>query len=77
MIVAKNLRGEALEQTLEKYIFRPVKSFEDALTNLKVQFNALKEVKQVEGYSKEISKMEKDINDLQSILEGMKKKLEK
>ncbi len=77
VIVAKNLRGEALEQTLEKYIFRPVKSFEDALTNLKVQFNALKEVKQVEGYSKEISKMEKDINDLQSILEGMKKKLEK
>ena len=77
VIVAKNLRGEALEQTLEKYIFRPVKSFEDALTNLKVQFNALKEVKQVEGYSKEISKMEKDINDLQAILEGMKKKLEK
>ena len=27
VIVAKNLRGEALEQTLEKYIFRPVKSF--------------------------------------------------
>lgn len=77
VIVAKNLRGDALEQTLEKYIFRPVKSFEDALVNLKVQFNALKEVKQVEGYSKEISKMEKDINDLQSILDGMKKKLEK
>ena len=52
VIVAKNLRGDALEQTLEKYIFRPVKSFEDALVNLKVQFNALKEVKQVVGYSK-------------------------
>ena len=77
VIVAKNLRGEALEQTLEKFIFRPVKSFEEALVNLKTQLFAIKEIKQLEDYSKEISKMEKDINEMQSIIDSMKKKLEK
>ncbi|MBR3945665.1 MAG: TlpA family protein disulfide reductase [Bacteroidales bacterium] len=77
VIVAKNLRGEALEQTLEIYIFRPVKSFDEALTNLKVQYNALKEIKQVEEFPKEMKKMGKDIDDMQTQLENMKKKLEK
>lgn len=77
VIVGKNLRGEALEQALEKYIFRPVKSFEDALVNLKTQLFALKEIKQLEDFSKEISKMEKDINDMQAIIDSMKKKLDK
>ena len=77
VIVGKNLRGEALEQALEKYIFRPVKSFEDALVTLRTQLNALKEIQQLNEYSKKISKMEKDINDIQSLLDGMKKKLEK
>ena len=77
MIVGKNLRGEALEQALEKYIFRPVKSFEEALTMLRTQLNALKEIQQMDEFSKEISKMEKDINEIQSLLDGMKKKLEK
>jgi len=77
IIVAKNLRGEDLENTLEKYIFRPVKAFEEALVNLKVQLFALKEIEQLEGYSKEILKMEKDINEMQSIIDSMKKKLEK
>ena len=77
VIVAKNLRGEVLEQTLEKYIFRPVKSFEEALVNLKTQLFALKEIQQLDEYSKEISKIEKDINDIQSLLDGMKRKLEK
>ena len=77
VIVAKNLRGEALEQTLEKFIFRPVKSFEDALVSLRTQLNALKEIQQLDEFSKEIAKMEKDINEIQSLLDGMKKKLEK
>ena len=77
VIVGKNLRGEALEQALEKYIFRPVKSFEEALTMLRTQLNALKEIQQMDEFSKEISKMEKDINEIQSLLDGMKKKLEK
>lgn len=77
VIVAKNLRGEALESALEKFIFRPVKSFEEALVNLKTQLFALKEIKQLEDYSKEISKMEKDINEMQSIIDSLKKKLEK
>lgn len=77
VIVGKNLRGEALEQALEKYIFRPVKSFEDALVNLKTQLFALKEIKQLEDFSKEISKMEKDINEMQAIIDSMKKKLDK
>lgn len=77
VIVGKNLRGEALEQALEKYIFRPVKSFEDALVTLRTQLNAMKEIQQLDEFSKEISKMEKDINEIQSLLDGMKKKLEK
>jgi thiol-disulfide isomerase/thioredoxin len=77
VIVAKNLRGEALESALETYIFRPVKSFEEALVNLKVQLFALKEIKQLDEFSKEISKMEKDINEMQSLIDSMKRKLEK
>ncbi len=77
VIVGKNLRGEALEQALEKFIFRPVKSFEEALVTLRTQLNAMKEIQQLDEFSKEISKMEKDINDIQSLLDGMKKKLEK
>ena len=77
VIVAKNLRGEALELALEKYIFRPVKSFEDALVTLRTQLNALKEIPQLNEFSKEISKMEKDINEMQSMIDGMKRKLEK
>lgn len=77
VIVAKNLRGEALEQTLERYIFRPVKSFEEALINLKGQVQALKEVKQLDEFSKDISKMEKDVKKMEAVLESMKKKLEK
>jgi hypothetical protein len=37
----------------------------------------MKEIPQLNEYSKEISKMEKDINDIQSLLDSMKKKLEK
>ncbi|MBR5983520.1 MAG: TlpA family protein disulfide reductase [Bacteroidales bacterium] len=77
VIVGKNLRGEALELALEKFIFRPVRSFEEALVNLKTQLFALKEIKQLADYSKEISKMEKDINEMQSIIDSLKKKLEK
>jgi len=77
VIVGKNLRGEALESALEKFIFRPVKSFEEALVALRTQLNAMKEIPQLDDYSKEISKMEKDINDIQSLLDAMKRKLEK
>ena len=44
---------------------------------LRTQLNALKEIQQMDEFSKEISKMEKDINEIQSLLDGMKKKLEK
>jgi len=37
----------------------------------------MKEIPQLDDYSKEISKMEKDINDIQSLLDAMKRKLEK
>lgn len=77
VIVAKNLRGEALEQTLEKFIFRPIKSFEEALVSLKTQLYALKEIKQLDEYSKDIANIEKEINKIQSQLDAMKKKLAK
>lgn len=75
VIVAKNLRGEALEQKLESLIFKPVKSFEEALVNLKIQLYALKEIKQLDEYSKEISNIEKEIAKIQSELDGIKKKM--
>lgn len=77
VIVAKNLRGEALEQMLENLIFRPVKSFEEALVNLKIQLYALKEIKQLDEYSKEISNIEKEISKIQSQLDDIKKKIKK
>lgn len=77
VIVAKNLRGEALEQTLEKFIFRPIKSFEETLVSLRTQLYALKEIKQLDKYSKDIANIEKEINKIQSQLDAMKKKLAK
>lgn len=77
VIVAKNLRGEALEQTLEKFIFRPIKSFEETLVSLSTQLYALKEIKQLDKYSKDIANIEKEINKIQSQLDAMKKKLAK
>ncbi|MCF0206627.1 MAG: redoxin domain-containing protein [Bacteroidales bacterium] len=74
VIIAKNLRGEALEQTLEKNIFRPVKSFEDAFVKLKIQFFALKEIKQMQKYEKEIAKIEKELDAIQEQIETLKKK---
>ncbi len=73
VIVAKNLKGEALELALDKLIFRPVKSLEEALVNLKIQVNALKDIQQMDEHSKEIEKIEKRIAEIQKQIDVLKK----
>lgn len=73
VIIAKNLRGPALEAFLETQIFRPVKSFEDAYKELEIQLNAMKEVPQLKKFDKEIANIEKQLSQIEKSLEAIKK----
>ncbi|MDI9535510.1 MAG: TlpA disulfide reductase family protein [Bacteroidota bacterium] len=73
IIVAKNLRGSILEETLEKYvIIDPVISFEDKLKDLKLEYNNLEHSDEY-GNSKELKKLKKNIDNIEKSIKTLKK----
>lgn len=73
IIIAKNLRGENLELTLEKYIVKnPSEEFESKLNELVLEYNRLVNTEEYAG-KKELKKIKKSINSIQSLLKNLKK----
>ncbi|PLX06766.1 MAG: TlpA family protein disulfide reductase [Marinilabiliales bacterium] len=72
VIIAKNLRGEKLDEELAKYEVKdPVIEFESALNDLRIEYNRLAGS---EKYAdrKELKKIEKTMKKLESLIEQMK-----
>lgn len=73
VIVAKNLRGEALGETLSNYVLKdPITEFESKLEMLEYEFNRLESS---EKYSnkKELKAIKKKISELQDMINKLKK----
>jgi hypothetical protein len=69
IIVAKNLRGEALAATLEKYIVKdPAKELKKSVQNLQYQLNDLKSFQKDNKNDKNIKSIEDKIKEIQDIL---------
>ncbi|MDD2386365.1 MAG: TlpA disulfide reductase family protein [Bacteroidales bacterium] len=72
VIIAKNLRGEKLENELEKYIrIDPVVVFEMTLNELELEYNLL-ESSEKYADKKELKKIKKNIGTLKKIVQGIK-----
>jgi len=72
IIVAKNLRGEVLSNTLDKYIVKdPIDEFTYAYNQLKLEYNRLAGS---EKYSnrKELKKLKKNLDSIESIINALK-----
>ncbi len=73
VIIGKNLRGEALEATLEKYIVKdPALQFKTALTQLNLEYNRLAETEEYAN-RKELKKIKKSIDSIEKLIDSMKK----
>lgn len=73
VIIAKNLRGDALEATLEKYIVKdPADEFKSVLTQLSLEYNRLAGSEQYTG-RKELKQIKKSIDNLEKLINSMKK----
>lgn len=73
VIIAKNLRGESLEKTLERYILKdPLEQFEKTLNQLILEYNFLKSSDEYSN-RKELKKIQKNIDGLNKIISSMKK----
>lgn len=76
IIVAKNLRGESLEETLKKYVQKdPLEEMEKALTQLIKQHKRLESHKKYADQDKEIQKVAKAIDKLQGEINELKEAL--
>lgn len=72
VIIAKNLRGEKLENELEKYIrIDPVVVFEMTLNELELEYNLL-ESSEKYADKKELKKIKKNIGTLKKLVQGIK-----
>lgn len=73
IIIGKNLRGENLELTLEKYIVKdPTEAFESKLKELVLEYNRLVNNDEYSN-RKELKKIKKSIDSIQSLLKTLKK----
>lgn len=73
VIIAKNLRGEALELTLDKFIIKdPIQEFEVALKQLDLEYNRLASSDQYSN-KKEMKKLNKGIDNIEKIVDDLKK----
>ena len=72
IIIAKNLRGESLAATLEKYIKKdPKKETQKSLQNFQYQLNDLQNFQQDGKNAKKFQEIEKKIQEIQEILEKL------
>jgi thiol-disulfide isomerase/thioredoxin len=73
VIIAKNLRGETLELTLDKYIIKdPIQEFESALKQLNLEYNRLESSDQYAN-RKELKKLKKGIVSIEKTVDSLKK----
>lgn len=73
VIVAKNLRGAALETTLERYILLdPLDGFEKTLNQLLLEYNALCSSDEYAN-KKELKKLKKNIDSINKIISTLRK----
>ena len=72
IIIAKNLRGEALKETLEKYILiDPIKDLEKKIEELEYAYNRLASNQKYEN-KKELKEIKKEIENIQKLVEKLK-----
>lgn len=71
VIVAKNLRGSTLTQTLEKFVVKdPLVEFTTKLSELKIEYNNLSNDAKYSG-SKKVVEISKKIEDIERILNSL------
>ncbi|HNQ67912.1 MAG TPA: TlpA disulfide reductase family protein [Bacteroidales bacterium] len=72
IIIAKNLRGEALESTLERYVLKdPLEQFEKTLNLLVLEYNNVNSSDQYKN-RKELKKIKKNIDNLNALINSIK-----
>jgi thiol-disulfide isomerase/thioredoxin len=72
IIIAKNLRGEALESTLERYVLKdPLEQFEKTLNQLVLEYNNVYSSDEYKN-RKELKKIKKNIDNLNTLINSMK-----
>ena len=72
IIIAKNLRGDALPAMLEKYILKdPIQEFEAVLKSLILEYNRIADNEKYTG-RKELKKLKKNIDSIQKTIEALK-----
>jgi thiol-disulfide isomerase/thioredoxin len=73
IIIAKNLRGEALENALERYvIIDPLKEFEKKLEELEYEYNKISSSDEYAN-KKELKTIKKNLSNIQRSIEKLKK----
>lgn len=73
VIVAKNLRGEALESTLERYILKdPIDEFKITLNQLVLEYNNMNSSDDYKN-RKELKKIKKNIDNINKLIDSIKK----
>ncbi|MDD3740025.1 MAG: TlpA disulfide reductase family protein [Bacteroidales bacterium] len=73
VIIAKNLRGNALESTLERYILKdPLEQFEKTLNQLVLEYNNVYSSDEYKN-RKELKKIKKNIDNLNTLINSIKK----
>ncbi|MDD3859539.1 MAG: hypothetical protein PHW83_05020, partial [Bacteroidales bacterium] len=71
--IAKNLRGNALESTLERYILKdPLEQFEKTLNQLVLEYNNVYSSDEYKN-RKELKKIKKNIDNLNTLINSIKK----
>ncbi len=72
VIIGKNLRGEALQATLEKYVIKdPTVEFKAVLNLLTLEYNRLADSEEYAN-RKELKKIKKAIDNLESLINSLK-----